>query len=104
MKGLGWRKLLDCISYSPKNERLKNYIDFLSHKKLEKVKDQLKQRRKSIKDPDLSTFDMQKLLQALNGSKDQIRPGQINDKKLLFNSSVEGPPQAKKKTRWQLKL
>jgi hypothetical protein len=47
---------------------------------------------------------MQKLLQALNGSKDQIRPGQINDKKLLFNSSVEGPPQAKKKTRWQLKL
>lgn len=30
----GWRKFLDCIKEEPKQERVRNYIDFVHTKKL----------------------------------------------------------------------
>lgn len=41
-KGAGWRKFLDCVTKSPKNERAKNYIEFLTQKKLEKLQEKTK--------------------------------------------------------------
>jgi hypothetical protein len=35
--GVGWRKFMNCISSDPKNERVKNYIDFVNHKKILKL-------------------------------------------------------------------
>lgn len=33
-EGSGWRKFMQAISPNPKNERIKNYIEFVNHKKI----------------------------------------------------------------------
>jgi len=33
-EGSGWRRFMSAISPNPKNERIKNYIEFVNHKKI----------------------------------------------------------------------
>ena len=39
VSGAGWRRFMDCVSVSPKYERVKNYIDFVNTKKIQKLND-----------------------------------------------------------------
>lgn len=39
-KGSGWRKFMDCVSIQPKFERVKQYINFVNQKKIEKLTEQ----------------------------------------------------------------
>lgn len=36
-KGSGWRRFMDCVSVNPKFERVRNYVNFVNQKKIQKL-------------------------------------------------------------------